>query len=115
MCQQTSILKRAAGWLDNSVFLGILWSLSRVSAVLLLAAAVIPWNQVRSDDRLAYQALLFPCVTPLVVCLCHRPAASKHQVQTWALLYWEFHYAKRILETFFVHRYVLHLHCTFGL
>lgn len=34
-----------------------------------------------------------------------KPAAAKHQVQTWALLYWEFHYAKRILETFFVHRY----------
>ncbi|KAL3156940.1 hypothetical protein ABBQ38_001199 [Trebouxia sp. C0009 RCD-2024] len=34
-----------------------------------------------------------------------KPAASKHHVQTWALLYWEFHYAKRILETFFVHRY----------
>ena len=56
------------------------------------------------------QALLLPCVIPLDICLCHRPAASKHQVQTWALLYWEFHYAKRILETFFVHRYVLQFH-----
>lgn len=36
--------------------------------------------------------------------LLSRQASSKHQVQTWALLYWEFHYAKRILETFFVHR-----------
>lgn len=67
MCHQLSILKRTAGWLDNSVFLGILWSLSRVSIVLLLAAAVIPWSQVRPADRLAYQALLFPCVTPAYV------------------------------------------------
>lgn len=34
-----------------------------------------------------------------------KQAHAKHQVQFWALLYWEFHYAKRILETFFVHRY----------
>ncbi|DBA92225.1 hypothetical protein WJX77_000065 [Trebouxia sp. C0004] len=34
-----------------------------------------------------------------------KQAHSKHQVQFWALLYWEFHYAKRIVETFFVHRY----------
>lgn len=36
--------------------------------------------------------------------LLSRQASSQHQVQTWALLYWEFHYAKRIFETFFVHR-----------
>ncbi|DBA68491.1 hypothetical protein WJX79_009354 [Trebouxia sp. C0005] len=34
-----------------------------------------------------------------------KQAHAKHQVQFWALLYWEFHYAKRIVETFFVHRY----------
>ncbi|KAL2650310.1 hypothetical protein R1flu_018438 [Riccia fluitans] len=28
-----------------------------------------------------------------------------HQVQTWALYAWTFHYSKRILETFFVHRF----------
>lgn len=28
-----------------------------------------------------------------------------HPVQTYALYYWCFHYAKRILETFFVHRF----------
>ncbi|BBM99041.1 very-long-chain enoyl-CoA reductase [Marchantia polymorpha subsp. ruderalis] len=28
-----------------------------------------------------------------------------HQAQTWALYAWSFHYSKRILETFFVHRF----------
>ena len=42
-----------------------------------------------------------------VLSLGCRPASSKYKVQTWALLYWEFHYAKRIAETFFVHRYAL--------
>lgn len=30
---------------------------------------------------------------------------EKNLVQKLALLFWTFHYAKRILETFFVHRY----------
>ncbi|XP_021911595.1 very-long-chain enoyl-CoA reductase, partial [Carica papaya] len=28
-----------------------------------------------------------------------------HPVQTYALYYWSLHYAKRILETFFIHRF----------
>lgn len=53
ICQQLPTLKRAAGWLDNSVFLGILWSLSCVSIVLLLATAIVSWNQVRPADKFA--------------------------------------------------------------
>ncbi|PKU83135.1 very-long-chain enoyl-CoA reductase-like [Dendrobium catenatum] len=30
---------------------------------------------------------------------------EKHLVQTYALYYWSFHYFKRIMETFFVHRF----------
>lgn len=32
-------------------------------------------------------------------------SANRHDYQFYALLAWEFHYAKRILETLFVHRY----------
>lgn len=94
----------SAGWMDNRLLLGILRSLGGVSIVLLLTATLVPWNQVSPAWRLARRTLL--CSVSLSLC-SDRPAASKHHVQTWALLYWEFHYAKRILETFFVHRYVL--------
>lgn len=36
--------------------------------------------------------------------LCCRSIPEKHPVQTMALAYWSFHYAKRIFETFCVHR-----------
>ena len=36
--------------------------------------------------------------------LLRRRIPPKHPVQTMALAYWSFHYSKRILETFFVHR-----------
>ena len=34
-----------------------------------------------------------------------RSIPEKHPVQTMAVAYWTFHYAKRIFETFFVHRW----------
>ena len=34
-----------------------------------------------------------------------RSIPEKHPVQTMAVAYWTFHYAKRIFETFFVHRH----------
>ena len=34
-----------------------------------------------------------------------RSIPQKHPVQTMAVAYWTFHYAKRIFETFFVHRH----------
>lgn len=37
--------------------------------------------------------------------LAHSERPEKNLVQKLALLFWTFHYAKRILETFFVHRY----------
>ena len=48
-------LGRAAGWLDHSLFLGVFWSLSSVSIVLLLATAVVPRGQVRPAKRLEQQ------------------------------------------------------------
>eukprot|EP00894_Picocystis_sp_ML_P001141 jgi/Pico_ML_1/51658/g234.t1 len=33
------------------------------------------------------------------------PQVTKHPAQTYALVYWSIHYAKRILETFFVHQF----------
>ena len=38
-----------------------------------------------------------------ITLLC-RHIPKKHPVQTMALAYWSFHYAKRIFETFVVHR-----------
>lgn len=35
----------------------------------------------------------------------HKVPAAHHEAQTLALLYWSFHYTKRILETFFVHKF----------
>ncbi len=39
-----------------------------------------------------------------VVCIGCSKYPEKDLVQKLALLFWTFHYAKRILETFFVHR-----------
>lgn len=36
--------------------------------------------------------------------MCERRIPPKDVVQTLAVAYWVFHYAKRIFETFFVHR-----------
>ena len=36
--------------------------------------------------------------------VCERRIPPKDIVQTLAVAYWMFHYAKRIFETFFVHR-----------
>ena len=35
-----------AGWLDNSLFLGVLWAIFGVPAVLLPSQAFISWHQV---------------------------------------------------------------------
>lgn len=40
----------------------------------------------------------------LNVARVRRRAPPKALAQTLALAYWSFHYAKRILETFFVHK-----------
>ena len=40
-----------------------------------------------------------------MVCIGCSKYPEKDLVQKLALLFWTFHYAKRILETFFVHRY----------
>ena len=39
--------------------------------------------------------------------MCERRIPPKDTVQTLAVAYWVFHYAKRIFETFFVHRRAL--------
>ena len=35
----------------------------------------------------------------------HSTTPAKHPVQAMALAYWTFHYAKRLAETFFVHKF----------
>ena len=46
---------------------------------------------------------------PSLLCVCRPPtcprrAPEKSLVQSLALAYWSFHYVKRLLETFFVHK-----------
>ncbi len=48
-------------------------------------------------------ALTTPRLTPAVRCAPRVPE-PRPLVQTLALGYWSLHYAKRILETFFVHK-----------
>lgn len=40
----------------------------------------------------------------LMCTLCYRKHREKTSVQKLAFAYWSFHYVKRILETFLVHR-----------
>ncbi|KAK9906396.1 hypothetical protein WJX75_001204 [Coccomyxa subellipsoidea] len=42
---------------------------------------------------------------PSVFYPTYKNVPDKHPVQTMAVAYWSFHYAKRIFETFFVHRF----------
>jgi very-long-chain enoyl-CoA reductase len=54
------------------------------------------------------QVLCRPCMHGLAsrICAAHnRHIPPKHPVQTMAVVYWSFHYTKRILETFLVHRH----------
>lgn len=46
-----------AGGVDNCIFLGVLWPLPRVPALLCLSSAPVPWRQVSSEP--AY--LFGPC------------------------------------------------------
>ena len=62
-----------------------------------------------AGDRSLALHIVFVCYSPadlsavVVLCVHYRPP-MRYPVQQLALYYWSFHYAKRILETFFVHK-----------
>ena len=126
------MLCRPADWIQYSLLLGVLWPTDGLCPHLLLPKHILPRVQVRLSDKpspsrdsqeiLDMLYSLAPCENQKSSWQCHWPMADffdpvvisftlhcrhipkKHPVQTMALAYWSFHYAKRIFETFVVHR-----------
>ena len=62
-----------------------------------------PRQTLNPKPSLACTPPLAPCCSCCCCCCC-RPPREHALAQQLALGYWSFHYAKRILETFFVHK-----------
>lgn len=102
------IMTRSVGGLQHRLLLGVLRAAAGLRAYLCLPPVRVLLEQVSPSLPPENSSLRFGAVSRKSNLTSNsmpsRKPVEKTLIQKLALAYWSFHYTKRILETFFVHR-----------